>query len=115
MMFAQALITLLITWVVAELLCRIILGSSSVAAAKAVLSTGLSPQDREEERRLRRLLDERRQKPELAKNRLEQAALERDISEELAEVEEELCEVQSQLRTNEQLRQTRWTLPLGRR
>lgn len=90
-MFAQLLITLATVWVVAEVLCRLILGQSVVAAARELFATDAEPTPTvtttpviEPNATLKRLLADRRSKLAATGDRLELTMETAEVSEQLA-------------------------------
>ncbi len=101
-MFAQLLITAVTVWVIAEVLCRLILGHSVAAAARELL-TPIAEGPAAEVRApapnaaLRRLLSERRQKLSETGARLELTMEAAEVSEQLALREAELAMTEGRL------------------
>ena len=106
-MFAQLLITLTLVWILAEVLCRWILGMSVTAAARELL--GLSDADEVEPQAtatlpvvepnasLRRLVGERRRELAETGSRLELAVEAAEVAEQLARREAELTAAEGRL------------------
>ncbi len=120
-MFAQLLITLAAVWVIAEVLCRLILGLSVTTAARelfaaavehpqaATPASGVTVPVIEPNATLRRLLSDRRRKLADAGDRLELTAQAADVAEQLALREAELAVTEGRLAEAEQRRSNRGT------
>jgi len=100
-MFAQLIVTVLLTWLTAEVLCRALLGRSLRGAARRAL--GLTDRDADTNR-LGRLLRRRQRELESARQRLELTSEATDVSSELAAVEEELSDLEQRLAKIEESR-----------
>ncbi len=103
-MFAQLLITLATVWIIAEVLCRSILGQSVVAAARELFAPiaeeppVLTPAPAiEPNATLRQLLADRRHKLAATGTRLELTMEAAEISEQLALREAELAVTEGRL------------------
>jgi hypothetical protein len=96
-MFAQLLITIAVTWIVAELLCRWLLGVSAHRYLMNILS-GDQPADAESEHAdLENLLRTRLAELQSARERLRLARSTADVTDNLTQVENELGEVERRL------------------
>ncbi len=112
-MFAQLVITLVIVWIIAEVLCRLILGPSVATAARELLgiteetrpassapnseNASGAPPAAEPNATLRRLLADRRRKLAEASARLELTAEAAEVAEQLALREAELAVTEGRL------------------
>lgn len=103
-MFAQLLITLALVWIIAEVLCRWILGRPVAAAARELFgladersSATAKPRAIEPNASLRRLLADRQRELAETGDRLELAAETADVSERLALREAELAVTEGRL------------------
>ena len=111
-MFAQLVITLVIVWALAEVLCRLILETSVAAAARELFTDPDVPEAEpraaaaavEPNASLRRLLGERRRKLAETKSRLELAVEAAEVAEQLARQEAELDDAEGRLAEAERRR-----------
>ena len=111
-MFAQLLITLVVVWLIAELLCRVILGQSLAVAARDLVALDDAPEAEpqavapviEPHATLRRLLGDRQRELAETKSRLELAMEAAEVAEQLALREAELAVAEGRLAEVEQRR-----------
>jgi len=95
-MFAQALITIILTWAVAEIGCRVVLGMTFVTAIKEIFSSDPDPL-LEANEDLVDLLRRRREELQVARVRLRLTAKATGVTENLKIVEQELEELETRL------------------
>ena len=101
-MFAQLLITLVTVWIIAEVLCRLLLGHSATAAARELFLADpqpavTPPAPVEPNATLKRLLAERRRELAETGSRLELTREAADVAERLALREAELAVTEGRL------------------